>query len=66
MRNKGGRPRLAAPKRLVTVRIDSDVIAQLKADGAGWQTRMNTILRGATMDRIKSTNAATSKKRRAQ
>ena len=66
LRNKGGRPRLAAPKTLVTVRIDADVLARLKADGAGWQTRMNSILRDATTGRFKSTNAATSKKRRAQ
>jgi uncharacterized protein (DUF4415 family) len=40
-----GRPPSPAPKALVTVRIDPDVLARLKADGAGWQTRLNDILR---------------------
>lgn len=30
-----------------TVRLDRDVLARLKADGPGWQTRMNDTLRKA-------------------
>jgi uncharacterized protein (DUF4415 family) len=40
-----GRPRLATPKVSVTIRYDQDVIDAFKADGDGWQTRMNHALR---------------------
>jgi uncharacterized protein (DUF4415 family) len=42
-----GRPRLAAPKRQVTLRLDSDVIERFRQDGPGWQSRINAILRRA-------------------
>jgi len=42
-----GRPRLENPKRQVALRIDPDVIDRFKADGAGWQSRMNEALRKA-------------------
>lgn len=32
-------------KRLVSLRIDADVIAAFRADGPGYQTRMNAVLR---------------------
>ncbi|MCO5163616.1 MAG: BrnA antitoxin family protein [Mesorhizobium sp.] len=34
-------------KQQITARVDADVLAWLKADGRGYQTRLNTILRGA-------------------
>jgi len=34
-------------KQAVTVRIDADVIAWLKKDGAGYQTRINALLRSS-------------------
>ena len=34
-------------KQPVTVRIDADVLAWLKSQGSGYQTRMNTLLRTA-------------------
>lgn len=40
-----GRPRKAAPKEAVKLRIDPDVLAALRATGPGWQTRVNAILR---------------------
>ena len=40
-----GRPPSAAPKQLVTLRLDRDVIAKLKASGPRWQTRANEALR---------------------
>ena len=46
-RNKGGRPRLANPKKLVTIRLDADVVERLKAECEGWQTRANEMLRKA-------------------
>lgn len=36
-------------KRQVTVRIDTDVLAWLKSQGKGYQTRMNVILRAAML-----------------
>ena len=41
-------------KQATTVRIDADVLAWLKADGEGYQTRLNTILRRAMLDALKS------------
>jgi uncharacterized protein (DUF4415 family) len=42
-----GRPRLDNPKKQVALRIDPDVIDRFKAEGAGWQSRMNEALRKA-------------------
>jgi len=44
---KRGRPRLEAPKRQVSVRLDENVIEKLQEAGPGWQTRMNEILKKA-------------------
>jgi uncharacterized protein (DUF4415 family) len=38
--NKGGRPVSTNPRKLISLRLPADVIAQWKATGAGWQTRM--------------------------
>lgn len=41
-----GRPPIGnQPKNSVTLRLDADVLAAYKADGAGWQTRINDDLR---------------------
>jgi len=42
-----GRPLLDHTKERVTIRLDADVVARLKKEGAGWQTRTNAILRKA-------------------
>ncbi|WP_029004152.1 BrnA antitoxin family protein [Azorhizobium doebereinerae] len=42
-----GRPKLDRPKESITVRLDPDVVDALRATGAGWQGRMNTVLRKA-------------------
>ena len=44
---KHGRPTLpeTARKQRVTLYLDPDVLARLKADGKGWQTRANAQLR---------------------
>lgn len=46
---KLGRPPLpkAEKKQRVTLHLDPDVLARLKADGKGWQTRANAALRKA-------------------
>ncbi len=46
-RNLGGRPRLENPKKLITLRLDQDLIEKYKATGDGWQSRMNDALRKA-------------------
>lgn len=38
--NKGGRPRVANPRQLITLRLPADVIERWRATGPGWQTRM--------------------------
>src|SRR5215218_3795473 len=38
---------VAPTKQLVSLRLDRDVIAHFKAQGAGWQTRINKALRAA-------------------
>lgn len=40
-----GRPRLQAPKRLVSLRLDPDIVARFRATGPGWQSRINEVLR---------------------
>ena len=33
------------PKQSVAIRLDPDVLAAFRAEGPGWQTRMNAVLR---------------------
>jgi len=40
-----GRPKADVTKVPVKIRLDPDVIAMLRASGAGWQSRVNRILR---------------------
>ena len=40
-----GRPRKDTPKVQLTIRYDQDIVAAFKAQGPGWQTRMNDALR---------------------
>jgi uncharacterized protein (DUF4415 family) len=42
-----GRPRLEAPNKLVTLRLDQDVVDKFRATGKGWQSRINEALRRA-------------------
>lgn len=44
--SKAGRPLMnGVPKKAVTIRIDEDLIEQLRASGKGWQTRLNRQIR---------------------
>lgn len=52
---KRGRPKLANPKQLLSIRVRSSVIAAWKATGAGWQTRMAQTLE-RTMPKVKNTS----------
>ena len=38
--NRGGRPRSADPKKLISIRLPETVIQKWRATGPGWQTRM--------------------------
>jgi len=44
---KRGRPKLAAPKEKINVRLSPDVLSALRATGRGWQTRIDALLREA-------------------
>jgi len=46
-RNRGQRGSQKRPtKELISLRVDRDVVAAYRATGAGWQSRVNDILRG--------------------
>ncbi|MBI4574207.1 MAG: BrnA antitoxin family protein [candidate division NC10 bacterium] len=34
-----------SPKRAISLRVDPDVLEWFRAQGAGWQTRMNEVLK---------------------
>ncbi|WP_439476715.1 BrnA antitoxin family protein [Brevundimonas sp.] len=40
-----GRPKLDSPKKQVTLRLDADVLEYWRAQGRGWQSRLNDALR---------------------
>ncbi len=42
---KGGIP---VYKELVSIKLDSDLVAHFQEDGSGWQERINDVLRRAT------------------
>lgn len=42
---RGLPPGIGAPKKQLTVRLDTDVIDWFKSQGKGYQTRMNAVLR---------------------
>lgn len=46
-KNVGGRPKAENPKMAVSLRLDPEVVSRFKAEGPGWQTRMNEALRQA-------------------
>jgi uncharacterized protein (DUF4415 family) len=39
-----GRPKSAAPKVEVKIRLDAKLVAHLRGSGPGWQTRVNAML----------------------
>jgi uncharacterized protein (DUF4415 family) len=45
MRALRGRPKSERKKLLVSVRYSPDVVAYFKSTGAGWQSRMDSVLR---------------------
>lgn len=47
LRPARGRPTAAIKRPMLSMRVDPDVLAQLRASGKGWQTRVNALLRQA-------------------
>lgn len=40
-----GRPKVENPKISTTIRLDADVLERFRAEGPGWQSRINDALR---------------------
>jgi uncharacterized protein (DUF4415 family) len=51
-KKKIGRPRSAAPKVILTLRLAQDVVAKLRASGPGYNARAEQILRDALSGNI--------------
>ncbi len=47
IRRGRGRPKSDAPKEQINIRLDADVLALLRQNGPGWQTRINEMLRAS-------------------
>ncbi len=45
MKRPRGRPKADETKVFTAIRLDADLLAEFKATGKGWQTRMNAALR---------------------
>jgi uncharacterized protein (DUF4415 family) len=45
MRVLRGRPKLESKKQLISIRYSPEVIDYFKSSGAGWQARMDAVLR---------------------
>ncbi|MEM7536062.1 MAG: BrnA antitoxin family protein [Chloroflexota bacterium] len=54
-----GELRLPKSKPMISIRIDADVLEWFKAQGAGYQTRMNAVLRLYMERQIQSSAVAT-------
>jgi uncharacterized protein (DUF4415 family) len=47
---RAGRPPMGdIAKQQVTLRLDADVLARFRAEGPGWQSRINAVLRKAAL-----------------
>jgi len=44
---RGGRPKKAAPKEAINIRLDVDVLEHFRDGGSGWQSRISAALRKA-------------------
>ncbi len=48
---------MPAPKQLLSLRLDSDVVQWFRDQGPGYQTRMNAVLRAFVMQQIERRRA---------
>jgi uncharacterized protein (DUF4415 family) len=53
-------------KQSTTVRLDADIVAWLKAQGPGYQTRLNAILRAAMLRDAEGTSIGSGRKSRSR
>ncbi|MCR9239679.1 MAG: BrnA antitoxin family protein [Alphaproteobacteria bacterium] len=44
-KNLGGRPKSANPKQAISIRLSPEVLEHFKADGPGWQSRIDEALK---------------------
>ena len=56
-------PQKRQTKELISLRVDRDVVAAYRATGAGWQSRVNDVLRSYAKRRGLAPRAATRSKR---
>lgn len=56
---------LPARKKAISIRVDEDVLDYFKNEGAGYQRRMNAVLRSYVEQKRKPAKTSTAKKRRA-
>ncbi|CAN5308882.1 BrnA antitoxin family protein [soil metagenome] len=47
LKKLAGRPKLAAPKQAISIRLDPGVVEKFKATGPKWQSRINDVLKRA-------------------
>ena len=62
---RGRGPQAAPTKVLTSVRLDADILAFFKAQGAGYQSRINEALRTAVERKLTGRPSATTRKRAA-
>ena len=48
IRRSRGRPAMEKPRKVVSLRLDQDVLEKFRATGKGWQSRVNEALRKAS------------------
>ena len=61
---RGRGPQKTPTKELVSLRIDRDVVAALRASGTGWQVRANEALRAYAKRRALGASKPAARKRR--
>ncbi len=49
MRRQRGRPPVERPKKLVTLRLDQDVVEKFEATGKNWRSKVNEVLKAAKL-----------------
>jgi len=57
MQTLRGRPKSEHKKRLVSIRYSPEVLAYFKATGAGWQSRMDGVLKEYVTKRARRTSS---------
>ena len=62
---RGRGPQAAPTKVLTSVRLDADILAFFKAQGAGYQSRINAALRKAVEQNMDAPTSETTRKRAA-